>query len=534
MVKTKIIIAVIALACTSLLTAQDFHYKWIITDIDGTRTGVKPVVAKAEDALGKVVDSSFIAPNGSVYNGRTKDVASLLLSYQSKMARVKEVVAYSPKFLKKGYPESELTNLFVDLMMASVEKSSGKKVDVGLGNFGGVRVDLPKGDVILDDMLSMFPFKNSTVYLEIKGKDLRKIFETFASSSFQILGGVKIHVKDGVLVSALVGGEPIDDEKVYSMATIDFLYNGGDSVNIKSVAFNVQKYSVDVIDFVMDYVYELRKEGKPLTYHKDGRVVIEDTIPDKYLSIVHFNDTHSRFEAERAGENDGQGGIIERAAYIDSISTSVGDDNLILLHAGDFSQGSSYFTELNGDAEIDFINALGYDAVCLGNHEFDNGIEDLSRRLSSIEVPVLCANYDFSKTSLSEHIQPYTIIEKAGQKIGVIGLITHLGALVDVEALKDIKYKDIAKTANKYAKFLKKKMGCDLVICLTHLGFESENYNDIKLAKETKNVDIIVGGHSHTFLDKLVVEKNLEGKDVQIVTSGKWGLIAGELKVFLK
>ena len=248
------------------------------------------------------------------------------------------------------------------------------------------------------------------------------------------------------------------------------------------------------------------------------------------LTILHLNDTHSHIEPERAGNLAGHGGVIEQAAYVDSVRTAEGAANVMLLHAGDFSQGSSYFTELGGDLEIDVINAMAYDAVCLGNHEFDNGINELARRLTNIKVPVVCANYIFKGSPLESLIKPYTIVEKAGRKIGVIGLLTDLSDVVSADVSVVIKYQDPKDVLNLYATELKSK-GCDLVIALTHLGYEGEAYTDFELASVTRNVDIIVGGHSHTDLKDYGQTVNLDGKKVIIVTDGKWGLNIGKLTV---
>ena len=248
------------------------------------------------------------------------------------------------------------------------------------------------------------------------------------------------------------------------------------------------------------------------------------------LTILHLNDTHSHIEPERGGDLAGHGGVIEQAAYVDSVRTAEGASNVMLLHAGDFSQGSSYFTELGGDLEIDILNAMAYDAVCLGNHEFDNGVNELRRRLSSAKVPVVCANYNFAGSPLEGLIQPYVIVEKAGKKVGVVGLLTDLSDVVSADVSVAIKYQDPKDALNLYAAELKSK-GCDLVIALTHLGYEGEAYTDFELASVTRNVDIIVGGHSHTQLDKYGQTVNLDGKKVIIVTDGKWGLNIGKLTV---
>lgn len=249
------------------------------------------------------------------------------------------------------------------------------------------------------------------------------------------------------------------------------------------------------------------------------------------LTILHLNDTHSNVEPIRGGTFKGLGGAIEHAAYVDSVRAVDGKGNVLLLHAGDFSQGTSYFMEFKGDLDVDIINAMKYDAVALGNHEFDNGFDELARRLKNLDVPALCANYDFTGTPLEGLVEPYCIVTKARKKIGIIGLLADLNGVTDQSIYNAVKYKNPIDVTNELSDKLKNTLGCDLVICLTHLGFKDEPMIDPDLAKATRNVDIIVGGHSHTFLDDLVKVKNLDGKDVVIVTTGKWGVNVGNLKV---
>lgn len=245
------------------------------------------------------------------------------------------------------------------------------------------------------------------------------------------------------------------------------------------------------------------------------------------LTILHLNDTHSHIDPQRSGEYKGRGGVIEQAAYIDSVRRAEGKKNVMLLHAGDFGQGTSYFTELGGDIEIDVMNALKFDAACLGNHEFDNGIEELARRLRNLKVDVVCANYDFSGSALEGLVEPYAIFKKAGRKIGVIGLLTDIRDVVDSEIAKEFQYQDPVAVVNEYAAFLKDDKGCDMVICLSHLGYTE----DKELAANTHGVDIIVGGHSHTLLHKKQVVKDLDGEDVIIIQNWKWGLNVGCLTI---
>ena len=256
-----------------------------------------------------------------------------------------------------------------------------------------------------------------------------------------------------------------------------------------------------------------------------------DAAAQKRLTIIHVNDTHSHLEPERAGEEAGLGGVIERAAYRDSVVKADGKRNVLMLHAGDFNQGTSYYSVLNGDLEVELINAMGYDCITLGNHEFDNGVEDLARRLAKIKCPVVCANYDFSNLEAGRYIRPYTIIKKAGMKIGIIGLMPDITILVPREVSSQIPAFNNAEVVNRWASFLKDEKGCDLVIALTHIGFEGEPYTDPMLVGRVRNVDIVVGGHSHTFLSEPAFISDLDGKKVPVVQDGCWGLNVGNMKV---
>lgn len=251
------------------------------------------------------------------------------------------------------------------------------------------------------------------------------------------------------------------------------------------------------------------------------------------LVILHVNDTHSHEEPLRdGGLQGGMGGVIERAAYVDSVRTAVGKKNVLLLHAGDFSQGTSYFTELGGDIEIDLINAMKYDVVTLGNHEFDNGIEELARRLGNLKCPVVCANYDFSELVLGKYVKPYAIVRKGGMKIGVIGLLTDVTRVVQRSIADKMKRFDDIEVANKWADYLKNEEHCDMVIALTHIGFDSVGMNDPALVAGTRNIDLVVGGHSHTFLTDAEYRNNLDGRPVPIVQDGCWGLFVGQVDVY--
>lgn len=254
------------------------------------------------------------------------------------------------------------------------------------------------------------------------------------------------------------------------------------------------------------------------------------------LVILHTNDTHSQIEEIRTGKGAGTGGVHRRAEYFQQVLSQYGKDHVLILDAGDYNQGTPYFTVFNGDLEIEVMNALGYDVVAIGNHEYDNGVDELARRLSKAEFRTVCANYDFSGTALDRYVKPYVIVKKAGKKIGIFGLTTSLRTLVARQNLHGIVYMDAFATADKWAEYLKKVEKCDLVIALTHLGYSGypDQANDVALAKDSENIDIIVGGHSHTFLKSDRVYKNRVGRDVVVVQAGAQGEWVGRFDIDFK
>ena len=243
------------------------------------------------------------------------------------------------------------------------------------------------------------------------------------------------------------------------------------------------------------------------------------------LVILHTNDTHSHFDPLR----DGRGGVIERAALVDSVRKAVGEDRLLLLHAGDFDQGTSYYSIMHGELEAETVNAFGYDAIALGNHEFDDGIESLTERVSKILCPVLCANLDFSSFELGDYVSPFTIVRKGGMDIGIIGLEADLSTNVSKEISSRIPQLDAVEVTNYWAEYLRREEHCDMIIVLSHQGYEP---TDKENAAKFKGVDLIIGGHSHTFVDDLVYVNDVDDKPLPIVTDGCWGLEMGMLKIY--
>ena len=283
MAQTELIMKKLAFVASLMLcgfAAMGQEYEWEAAQMDGSRTGTtSPSKDNVAEALGEFKGGKYVAPNGKTFRKRSivGKTASIVMAAQPEMARVKDVIGYSPKSMTVTYPECALSDWFVDILMSRTEKLSGKKVDIGVANFGGIRIDMPEGDIILDDMLSMFPFKNQLVYVEHTGKQIRTILEEMAAGRFQVLGGVRVVAENGKLVEALVSGEPIDDEKVYGMATISFLLEGGDGLALGHNALSVTVFeNEDIIDAVLEYVHGETAAGRPIQYEADGRVVVKD------------------------------------------------------------------------------------------------------------------------------------------------------------------------------------------------------------------------------------------------------------------
>lgn len=255
----------------------------------------------------------------------------------------------------------------------------------------------------------------------------------------------------------------------------------------------------------------------------------------KELYIYHSNDTHSRIEPIDVNSADkfaGLGGYVRRATAIDSLRQV--NPSLLLFDCGDFSQGTPYYNMYKGEVEVLLMNQMGYDAATIGNHEFDFGIENMARLFEMADFPIVCANYDFKGTVLEPLVKPYVIIEREGVKIGVFGLSPRLEGLVQASNSEGVSYLSPIESANEVAKKLKDELGCDFVVCLSHLGLRPSALNqdsDQVLVRNTANIDLVLGGHSHTFMDDPEIVLNKEGKSVPISQMGKNGVYLGMFKV---
>ena len=261
-----------------------------------------------------------------------------------------------------------------------------------------------------------------------------------------------------------------------------------------------------------------------------------DTAKTKQLTILHTNDVHSYIDPFPADHprNANMGVVARRAALIETIRKE--NPNVLLLDAGDIFQGTPYFNYYGGELEFKLMSMMKYDASAIGNHDFDNGLQGLYVQLPHATFDFISANYDFKNTVMDGFVKPYKIFDKNGIKVGVFGLGVELQGLVDKKMYGETVYNDPVETAQDMVRILKKEQKCDLVICLSHIGYSYKNEPnricDLKLATLTKDIDMIIGGHTHTFLDKPTIVKNLEGKDVLVNQVGCYGINLGRIDVF--
>ena len=250
------------------------------------------------------------------------------------------------------------------------------------------------------------------------------------------------------------------------------------------------------------------------------------------LVILHTNDTHSQVESTEKSSltTANMGGYARRMGVINQIRQQ--EKNVLLLDAGDFSQGMPYFNFYNGRVEIDAMNRMKYDAGTLGNHEFDNGIDTLAVILKNARFSMLSSNYKLDKTTLSGLVKPYMIVERSGLRIGIMALDVNPKSLIIESHYKGLEYMDPVEKANEISALLKKKEKCDVIICLSHLGANATNgeVNDFEIAHKTRYIDVIIGGHSHSMITN-TTEKNAAGKSIVIAQMGKSGLYLGRVEL---
>jgi 5'-nucleotidase len=256
------------------------------------------------------------------------------------------------------------------------------------------------------------------------------------------------------------------------------------------------------------------------------------SLDTKHLTILHTNDVHSYIDPFPADHprNPNMGGVSRRAAIIENIRQE--NPNLLLLDAGDIFQGTPYFNYYGGE----LMSMMKYDLGTMGNHDFDNGIDGFYSQMHNANFDFVTSNYDFNNTVLQGKTKQYKIFDKNGIKVGIFGLGIELAGLVDSKAYKETKYLNPIEVAQDLSRILKHEQKCDLVICLSHLGYkyndEKDKISDVKLATLTKDIDLIIGGHTHTFLEKPTILKNSEGKEVIVNQAGCYGINMGRIDFY--
>ncbi len=254
----------------------------------------------------------------------------------------------------------------------------------------------------------------------------------------------------------------------------------------------------------------------------------------KQLVILHTNDTHSTVYPLNPTLGDtlvaGRGGYLRRMKMIEEERAKA--PKLLLIDSGDFSQGSPYYNLYQGEVEVKLMNMMKYDAATIGNHEFDFGLENMAKLFKMAEFPILCANYDFTGTVVEGLVQPYTIIKRDGVKIGLFGICPPLKGLVFDHNCEGVKYLDPATEAQRWTDYLRNVKKCDLVICISHLGWEmgkKVDDDDNRVIAKTRGIDLVLGGHSHTYFPSLKYITDLDGKQVPVDQNGKHAVYVGKV-----
>lgn len=271
------------------------------------------------------------------------------------------------------------------------------------------------------------------------------------------------------------------------------------------------------------------------SFHVLSSESTEETQSDKQLIILQTSDTHSRIDPinkDAADAYAGMGGVVRRSSFIKEVRSKYSE--VLLFDCGDFSQGTPYYNLFQGEVEIKMMNLMKYDAMTIGNHEFDFGLDNMARLFRMANFPIVCSNYDVKGTVLEGLVEPYLILERGGLKIGILGLAPQMEGLVQADKCEGIVYNDPIEVAQKMADFLKLDANCDVVICLSHLGIRSAStVCDESLVSKTRNIDVILGGHSHTFMERPMNYLNADGKNVRVSHTGKNGIFVGVLEMTL-
>lgn len=475
------------------------------------------------------------------------------------------LIGHSALFMPGHRPESLLSNWVADALVDGARRL-GYTVDFGLCNMGGLRASMPQGVVRRGDILAISPFDNKLTILRLRGTDVQELMQNIAAVRGEGLSTAArlVITADGQLRSATIGGQPIAPDSIYSIATLDYLADGNDRLYALRNSIERTVTTELISETLMTQLRLLEAQGQQATSAIEGRIIVEGragqqpaaktasttaaeteiTLLDAAatsakstsLLIVHTNDTHSCIEPlsnlipDTAHAN--KGGALRRTALMQQLRQQ--DPDLLLLDCGDFSQGSAFYSLYHGDVEVGLMNLMHYDAATIGNHEFDFGLENMARIFRLAQFPIVCCNYDFSGTPVEGLVRPYIIIKRAGVKIGILGVSPQLEGLVSAKTCAGVRFTDPIAAAQPVADYLRNVERCDLVICLSHLGWNINGVSDEELIAGTHNIDLVLGGHSHTYFAAPEVLKNSNGQWVPDNQMGKNGRYVGTLRLNLR
>lgn len=477
---------------------------------------------------------------------------SLLRPYRAGVDSLRSpVLGESDTQMTAGRPESLLSNWMSDVLRRH-SRAYGREASIGLCNVGGLRSSMPSGSVTVGDVFEIAPFENRFCLLSLRGEDLLTLFQQIARSGGEGISGARLDISgDGRLLKATVGGKPVKGNKLYTIATIDYLAEGNDGLTALRQAVKCERKEELVRDVLMDFIKEEHAAGRAISAHMEGRITVDgrqagaqggdaqSATSAASLFIVHTNDTHSQIEpvSPRSSNHEraDKAGYLRRAGLLDMLRDDHPD--LLLVDCGDFSQGSAYYNLYKGEVEVTLMNAMGYDAATIGNHEFDFGLENMARIFRMAQFPILCCNYDFSRTPLRGLVSPAMVVERGGLRIGLLGVCPRLDGLVQAANYEGVGYLDPVARAQAVADSLRQQEHCDLVIALSHLGWDvglSDDMSDQRFIAATRGIDLVIGGHSHTYFEQPRYVDNADGQPVPCNQMGKGGQWVGTLTLELK
>lgn len=473
-------------------------------------------------------------------------------------------VGQSAEYMTSHRPESLLSNWVADALVAAATRQ-GYQPDLGVCNIGGLRAAMPKGVVTQGDIINISPFENFLCILSMRGSDVLSLMGDIAAVGGEgVSASARIHITpDGRLLDATLAGQPIDTTRIYTIATLDYLAEGNDKLYSMRKYIDRKSTGHSVRELLMEELRLLDAAGQSATAAIEGRVSVSETrttdnpvtatatpladttspqqiditpssgAKSRQLLIVHTNDTHSCIEPLSPHLADtvlaDKGGYLRRAALIRDLRNT--DPDLLLLDAGDFSQGSPYYSLYHGDVEIGLMNLMQYDAATIGNHEFDFGLDNMARIFRMAKFPIVCCNYDFTGTPVEGLVKPYVVLRRSGMRIGITGLSPQLEGLVAAHTCQGVKFIDPITAVQPVIDQLVTKEKCDLVICLSHLGWNVQGISDEELIPATHGIDLVIGGHSHTYFLSPKILKNAEGKTVPVNQMGKNAQYVGTLRL---